>query len=226
MNKKSLIKLLILLFAVPLTVILGLIIFNDRGYSFVAICVAGFSLIPILLTFEKKENNTTRLVILSVMIALSVAGRFIFAFVPFFKPVTAIVVITGMYMGYECGFICGAFTALISNFMFGQGPWTPFQMFSWGLIGLGAGILGKYMIKSRLLLLIYGIFSGVLFSLIMDVWSTMWLDGTFNIIRFYANAITALPVTAVYVFSNVVFLLVLGKPFGKKINRIKTKYGI
>lgn len=223
---KKIIKISFLVILVPLTVILGVIMFHDRAYAWISLCVAVFSCVPLFLSFEKRNNNTTKLVILAVMIALSVAGRFLFSFIPHFKPVTAMVVITGIYMGYEYGFICGAFTALISNFIFGQGPWTPFQMFAWGLIGLIAGLLGKYFEKNLVLLLIYGAIAGVLFSLLMDVWTTLWYDGGFNIARFVTNVVTAIPVTLTYSISNIVFLFVLIKPIGKKLDRIRMKYGL
>lgn len=223
---RRIIKLTIFCLVIPLVVVLGVVIFNDRAYSWVYMCVAVLSCIPLFISFEKRKSNTTLLVLLAVMIALSVAGRFIFSFLPHFKPVTAMVVITGIYLGYECGFVCGAFTAVISNFIFGQGPWTPFQMFSWGVIGLIAGLISKYIIDNKILLLIYAGLSGILYSLLMDVWTTFWYDGTFNVLRFITNVATALPVTASYVVSNIIFLLVLIKPFGEKLKRIKTKYGI
>lgn len=223
---KKIIKLSFLIILVPLAVILGVVVFKDRSYAWVSLCVALFSLVPLFLTFEKKDTNTTKLVILAVMIALSVAGRFLFSFIPHFKPVTAMVVITGIYMGYEYGFICGAFTALISNFIFGQGPWTPFQMFAWGLIGLLAGLFAKVLQKNIIILLIFGALAGVLFSFLMDVWTTFWYDGTFNLSIFIANIVTAIPVTITYALSNVVFLFVLIKPIGKKLERIKIKYGL
>ena len=160
------------------------------------------------------------------MTALSVAGRFVFAPIPFFKPVTAIVIITAIYLGAEAGFITGAFSAVVSNFYFGQGPWTPFQMFAWGLIGFLAGLLAKRLLESKVLLIIFGALSGVAFSFIMDVWTTLWADGTFNIARFIASITTAAPFTVVYMVSNVIFLLLLTKPIGRKLQRLKTKYGI
>lgn len=223
---RRIIKLTILCLVIPIVVVLGVVIFNDRAYAWVYMCVAVLSCIPLFISFEKRKSNTTLLVVLAVMIALSVAGRFIFLFLPHFKPVTAMVVITGIYLGYECGFVCGAFTAVISNFIFGQGPWTPFQMFSWGVIGLIAGLISKYIIDNKILLLIYAGLSGILYSLLMDVWTTFWYDGTFNVLRFFANVATAFPVTVSYVVSNIIFLLVLIKPFGEKLKRLKTKYGI
>ncbi len=224
--RKKPFKLILLILLIPLIIVLGVVIFYDRAYAWISFCVAVVACIPLLLSFEKNQNKTTKMVTLAVMIALSVAGRLVFSFVPFFKPVTAMVVISGIYMGYESGFICGAFTALISNFMFGQGPWTPFQMFAWGIIGLVAGLLSKYLENNLVLLLIYGAVAGVLFSFMMDIWTTLWFDGTFNYLRFLGNIITAAPVTAVYAFSNVIFLFVLSKPFGKKLERLRNKYGI
>ena len=163
---------------------------------------------------------------LGVIIALSVAGRFLFSPLPFFKPVTAMTIICGIYLGKENGFVCGAMTALISNIYFGQGIWTPFQMFAWGIIGFLAGIIGKYLDNNKLFLSFYGLFSGVLFSLLMDLWTVLWWEGGFNVSRYLATVISGLPIMGVYMVSNVLFLLLLTKPIGKKLKRIKIKYGI
>ena len=224
--KGNYIKLLVLCLGVPIIVAMGVFLFSDRAYAWVSLCVAVLAIVPIFISFEKGSHSSIRLVILAVMIALSVAGRFVFAWLPHFKPVTAMVIITGMYLGYECGFVCGAFTALISNFYFGQGPWTPFQMFAWGIVGLVSGVLAKYFEKYVLVLFLYGAAAGVLYSFILDVWTTLWWDGSFNFTRFIVNITTAVPVTAIYAISNVIFLFLLSKPLGKKIKRIKIKYGI
>src|SRR5690625_3847939 len=111
------------------------------------------------------------MVVIAVMIALAVVGRFLFLAIPGFKPVTAIVIITAVYFGAEAGFLVGALSALISNLYFGQGPWTPFQMFAWGAIGLIAGLpfIRIYLMRSKWLIMLFGAFSGVLFSLLMDI---------------------------------------------------------
>lgn len=82
---------------------------------------------------------------LAVMAALGVVGRTVFQLIPLpnFKPVSAIVIITAIAFGPEAGFMTGALTAFVSNFIFGQGPWTPWQMFCWGMIGFVAGRLQK-----------------------------------------------------------------------------------
>ena len=134
------------------------------------------------------------------------------------------VVITAMYFGSEAGFMTGALSALISNFYFGQGPWTPFQMFSWGILGLIAGIIARQLRESKVVLVIYGIVSGVLYSLLMDVWTVLSADGYFNLSRYLAAVASAVQFTVIYAVSNVIFLLLFAKPIGKILERIKRKY--
>ena len=119
-----------------------------------------------------------------------------------------------------------ALTAVISNFYFGQGPWTPFQMFSWGIVGLIAGVFAPQLKKSLVFRIIYSAVSGVLYSLLMDIYTTLWYDGTFNLTRYIAAVTSAVPVTLTYVVSNVAFIIVLAKPIGSVHERIMTKYGM
>ena len=226
MKKNALLKYIILLFAVPAAVALGACVFDEKMHVFVSLCVAVIACIPFFMSLENGKTSTKKLVMLSAMTALSVAGRYVFAFLPHFKPVTAIVVITGLYLGAESGFLCGALSALVSGFIFGQGPWTPFQMFAWGLIGLLAAVLSKPLKKSRAALCLFGALSGVLYSLLLDVASTLWQDGFFNLPRYLAMLVSSLPVTATYAVSNAIFLFLLAKPMGEKLERIKTKYGL
>lgn len=211
---------------IPAVVLSGVYLFPARQYVFISLCVTVLSCLPVFIRFERKETGTKSLVLISAMTALSVLGRVLFTPIPGFKPVTAMVVITAMYFGAEAGFMTGALSAVISNFYFGQGPWTPFQMFSWGLLGLIAGLISEPLKRNKLLLAIYAAFSGVLYSVIMDVWTVLWADGTFNITRYAAAIIAAAPFTVIYAVSNIIFLLLFSKPIGKILDRIKTKYGL
>jgi energy-coupling factor transport system substrate-specific component len=215
-----------MLAAIPAVIFLGSTIFKDRQYAFVTFAVVFLACVPFYLSFERRKDNGKLMIIIAVMVALSSVGRFVFAAVPGFKPVTALVILTALYFGGEAGFVTGSLTAVISNFYFGQGPWTPFQMFAWGLIGLFAGLLAKKLLKSRILLIIYGVFAGAFYSLLMDIWSVLWWDGAFNYARFIAAVVTALPATAMYSVSNAVFLCIFIRPVGGILNRIKRKYGV
>lgn len=219
---RSFLKIAVPFVLIPGVVALGVFVFDEKRYAFVSIAVSALSLLLFAAGFEKKKTGTRRLIIVVVMVALSVTGRFI----PFFKPVTALTVITAVYLGGEAGFLTGALSAVISNFYFGQGPWTPFQMLAWGLIGLFAGFLAKPLKKSRVCLALYAAAAGVLYSAVMDVWTVLWYSASPTAEMYLAAVGTALPFTALYAVSNVVFLLLLGKPFGEKLERVKLKYGV
>lgn len=245
-NIKKAVLLCVAFVAIPALILLGVVAFNDRMYLWISICIAVLACLPFFISFElrygsgKKSGTapecaaseaqsgrgTTRLIILASMTALSVLGRFIFAPLPFFKPVTAIVVITGMYLGAESGFLCGAMSAILSNIMFGQGPWTPFQMFTWGIIGLFAGLMAGILKRNRIILSVFGVLAGVLFSFTMDIWTVLWWDGKFSFSRYLTALASAAGVTAVYAVSNVIFLWLLARPLGSKLERIIVKYGV
>lgn len=228
MKNKKIRLILNLLFLLLIVACVLITAFVLRGKAFVAmsILVAVLACVPFFMSFEREKNNTQKTVILAVMTALSVFGRFAFSFVPHFKPVTAIVIIVGMYLGAESGFLCGALSAILSNIMFGQGPWTPFQMLAWGLIGFLSGLLAPIFKKHRPVLWCFGALFGVLFSALMDVWTVIWLYKEFSLAKYIAAVVLALPVTAEYAVSNVIFLLCLEKPIGSKLARIISKYGI
>ena len=114
---------------------------GKRMLNAVIIFIVCISCIPYYFKYEKKKPQTRESVVLAVMIAITVASRMLFAFSPGFKPVSAMVIICGMAFGRESGFLCGSLSAVVSNFFFGQGPWTPFQMLAWGTIGWIAGTL-------------------------------------------------------------------------------------
>ena len=225
MNKR-LISYLIVLVGIPAVIALGFTVFAEVKYIYVALAVAALSLAPFLIRFEKKDHSVTYLLLIAVFTALSVIGRLAFSAVQAFKPVTAVVVIAAMYFGPEAGFLVGSLSALLSNFYFGQGPWTVFQMAAWGLVGFLAGLLAEKLKQSLVLLSVYGALSGVAYSLMLDVWHAMYADGLFSWGRYVTAVTTSVWFTVMYAISNVVFLLLLARPIGKKLDRIKTKYGI
>ena len=146
----------------PLLVVLGGWLLGERFYAWGILGMVILSQLLFFVGFERKTVGTRRLVVAAVMTALSVMGRIIFAPIPGFKPITAIVVITGIWIGGETGFLTGSLSALISNFFSGQGPWTPFQMFAWGMLGLLAGLLSDGLKQSRIALAAYGLLLGLL----------------------------------------------------------------
>ncbi len=216
------VKILVPFLIIPLLAVIGSVAMFEKRHIIISLAVAAFSLLLFAAGFEKKVTGSRRMVITAVMIALCIAGRFI----PFFKPVTAITILTAIYLGSEAGFLTGSLAAFLSNFYFGQGPWTPFQMLAWGLIGFFAGLLSEPLKKYRWFLLIFGVFTGICYSLIMDIWTVIWYDGGFHLELYLSAIAAAIPHTVVYAVSDFVFLFLLAKPMGEKLQRIKIKYGV
>src|SRR5699024_538174 len=154
------------------------------------------------------------------MTALTVISRMIFAPVPGFKPVAAMTAVCGMAFGRESGFLCGSLSAFISNFFFGQGPWTPFQMIAWGSIGWFAGVLNKdgRLEKRRISAVVFGSAAGIWFSLVMNLWVMTGAGEEIQWIRYGIIWVTSLPVTIEYCVSNVLFLWILIPGFMKRLN--------
>ncbi|MBQ9108630.1 MAG: ECF transporter S component, partial [Oscillospiraceae bacterium] len=98
-------------------------------------------MLPFFLVFEGRKPKPRELVVIAVLCAIGVAGRGAFFMLPQFKPVLALTIIAGVAFGGEAGFLVGAVTMLVSNMIFSQGPWTPWQMFSMGAIGFLSGVL-------------------------------------------------------------------------------------
>ena len=85
-----------------------------------------------------------------------------------------------------------------------------------------AGILKR----NRIILSVFGVLAGVLFSFTMDIWTVLWWDGKFSFSRYLTALASAAGVTAVYAVSNVIFLWLLARPLGSKLERIIVKYGV
>lgn len=219
---KTAMRYLIPLVVIPALVMLGAFLFSAERYLIISLGVAILSLLLFYTGIEEKKIGSRRMVLTAVFTALSVAGRFI----PVFKPVTALTVIAAVYLGAESGFLVGSLSALLSNIYFGQGPWTPFQMLAWGLIGLFAGYLSQPLKKHRWAMLLYGVLSGIFFSFVMDIWTVLWYNGSFSLELYLTALVSAIPYTVIYAVSNFVFLFFLSKPLGQKLERIKLKYGV
>jgi len=226
-NIRVIISLSIIFIVIPLVMYAGITMFGDRKYYFISIMIMILACVPFVLSFERRKPQPREILTIAVMSAISVAGRCLFVVTPGFKPVAAITAITGFSLGAEAGFLTGATSALVSNMFFGQGPWTPFQMFTWGMIGFIAGLLGKTgVMHKKIPLILFGIFAGVFFSFGMDIWGSVSMYGVFSWEAYVLALSSAVPFTIIYAISNIIFLLLLTKPISEKLERIKHKYGI
>ena len=131
----------LILTAIPAVIFFGIFFLNDRSDYFIFLCIIILSMLPFFLVFENRRPQAREVVVIAVMAALAVAGRAAFFMLPQFKPTAAIVIIAGVGLGAEAGFLTGALAGFVSNFFFGQGPWTPWQMFAFGIVGFLGGLI-------------------------------------------------------------------------------------
>lgn len=202
---------------------------DNRKYYLVSILVIVLAMLPFALKFEHRKPQARELVILAVMTAIGVAGRAAFAMVPQFKPVVAVVIVTGVAFGGEAGFVTGAAIAFLSNFFFGQGPWTPWQMFGFGIIGFLAGLLfasGRLPAKRLPLCIFGGCATLILYGLTMDSASVLMFSGAVTWQALLAAYASGFVFNVIHAAATVVFLAIAGEPLLRKLDRIKTKYGM
>jgi uncharacterized membrane protein len=202
---------------------------GDRKYYFISLLILFETMLPFALVFESRKPQARELVIIAVLCALAVAGRTAFFMLPQFKPVVALVIIAGIAFGGETGFLVGAVTGFVSNMFFGQGPWTPWQMFAFGIIGFLAGLLFRkgLLRRSRVALCVFGgIAALTIYGGIMDTAQVLMYQSQPNRAMFFAAYLQGLPFNLVHAASTVVFLLVIAGAMLEKLDRIKVKYGL
>lgn len=226
---RTMAAIILIVVMIPITIWIGIRFFDDRKYLVISLAIAIYSICPFFMVFEGRKPHARELLTISVLAAIAVAGRAAFFMVPSFKPVAAVVIISAICFGAEAGFLVGAISMLASNMLFGQGPWTPWQMFAMGIIGFLAGILfQKGWLKARKgSLCIYGflatvfIYGGIMnpASLVMMSYDITWK----NLLAIYMSG---LPVDLVHASATVIFLWIASKSMIEKLERIKVKYGM
>lgn len=226
MQRKYVVKLLILFMIFP-AALFFYSLYDNRSYGVISIVFIILAIIPFLMRYEMKKPQAREWIPLVVMAAIAAIGRIAFAPIPSFKPTSAIIIITACVFGSEAGFLTGVISALASNLFFGQGPWTPWQMFSWGLIGFLAGALFKAkIIKDKKSLCIFGFFTGFLFGWIMNIFTAVSFVYEFSWSSFFALYISSFGFDLIHGTATAVFLYLLYEPWSAKLRRIKVKFGL
>lgn len=219
---------LILLF-IPLTIFIGIKYFNERKYMFISMLILFQVMIPFFMIFEDRKPQTRELIMIAGLTAVGVAGRVAFFWLPQFKPIIAVTMITAAALGPESGFLTGALIAFVSNFFFGQGPWTPWQMFATGIIGFVSGILFRFGIlkNKRLPMAIFGfLITFFVYGFIMDFASLIMSRTVLTKETLLIFLSSGVPFNFVYGAATFVFLYFFGEEMREKIERTKVKYGL
>ena len=229
LQKRTVAATLLILLLIPLTLFVGVYYFDGRKYYFISLLILLECTLPFFLIFEGRKPQARELVLIAVLVALNVAGRAVFFMLPEFKPVVTMTILAGVAFGGETGFLVGAMTMLVSNMFFGQGGWTPWQMFAMGIIGWLAGVLYRKGVlrRSRISLCIFGVIaSTVVYGGIMNPASAlMWAHTiNWNILKSYY--LTGVPIDLVRAIGTFFFLWLGAEPMLEKLDRIKVKYGL
>ena len=229
LQKRTVTATLLILLLIPLTLFVGVYYFAGRKYYFISLLILLECMLPFFLIFEGRKPQARELVLIAVLVALNVAGRAAFFMLPEFKPVVAMTILAGVAFGGETGFLVGAMTMLVSNMLFSQGPWTPWQMFAMGIIGWLAGVLYRKGVlrRGRLSLCIFGVIaSTIIYGGIMNPASALMWSNTINWKIILSYYVTGLPVDLVRAIATFFFLWLIAEPMLEKLDRVKVKYGL
>lgn len=227
MKKTTIVTLLIFFLLMPLTLYFGMRL-PGRGYYITGTAVILEILIPFFMAFEGRKPQARELVVIAVLCAIAVVARIAIP-IPNFKPMFAIIMLSGVAFGAQTGFMVGAIGAFVSNFFAGQGAYTPWQMFAYGAGGLLAGFLFRQgrLERKPWILAVFGFFAALLWvGPLLDTSSIFLTLPHFSWKSVWPLYISGFPVNLSQAICTAVTMLLLGKPFLEKLDRMKIKYGM
>lgn len=228
-SKRTMLTTAMILLLIPLTLFFGSYYLGDRKYYFISLLVLLEGMAPFFLLFEGRKPQARELVMLASLCAIGVVGRAAFFMLPQCKPVMALTILAGVSLGGESGFLVGSMTMLVSNILFSQGPWTPWQMFAMGLIGFLAGALtqkGLLRAKRGSLCVFGAVAAMVIYGGIMNPASALLWSQTINGKILLTYYLAGFPMDCVQAAATALFLWFAAEPVLEKLERAKKKYGL
>ena len=214
------------LLAVP-TAMVALALAGVTATAGLTLAVALLALGLLFASFEASRPALRQLMPTAVLAAVAAAGRVLFAPLPDVKPVSAIAILAGAALGRRSGFVVGALAALASNVFFGQGPWTPWQMYAWGLVGYVGGVLGERGLLDRTpALYVWGFASGLVYGLILNGYHVLGYVQPLTWESALLACAASLPLDVTHGVATVAFLAAIWLPWGRAIRRVVVKYGL
>ena len=223
------------LLGAALSVVAGALM-GGRAYVATSVLVIAFAMLPFFASFERQRPQARQLAVLAVLCALGVAARALFIWVPHFKPMAAIIIIAAVAFGRTSGFLVGALTVAASNLIFGQGPWTPWQMLAFGLCGYAFGLLAErgvfgsrtHLAPGRLAAL--GLGGGAFIVLVagplLDTSSLFYFAALPTPEAALAVYLAGVPVNCIHGASVAIALFLLANPLLGKLARLRSNYGV
>ena len=227
MKRSRIAMLMDFLLVIPATLIFGLRL-TGRAYYLTSTLIIIELLVPFFLAFESRKPQARELVVLAVLSALAVAARVVIP-IPSFKAIFAIIMLSGMAFGPEAGFLVGAVSAFASNFFYGQGAYTPWQMFAYGAGGMLAGFLfakGR-LPKNRWVMAAFGFLACVFFvGPLLDICTIFLTLPRLTAKTVWPIFLSGFPVNVSQGLCTALTMVLFGNPLLEKLDRVKVLYGM
>jgi energy-coupling factor transport system substrate-specific component len=227
MKKSNIVTLLIFFLLIPATLFLGTKI-PGRSYYITSTLMILELMVPFFMAFEGRKPQARELVVIAVICAIAIVARTAIP-IPHFKAIFAVIMLSGIAFGPEAGFMVGAISAFASNFFYGQGAYTPWQMMAYGAGGMLAGFL---FAKGRLpqkpwVMAVFGFFATILWvGPLLDCSHIFLMLSVINRDSILAALLSGFPVNLSQAICTVLIMLLFGRPLLDKLDRVKTKYGM
>ncbi|WP_283679201.1 ECF transporter S component [Lentilactobacillus sp. Marseille-Q4993] len=218
---------LILAIIIMVVALASILVFKGDHYLAFSFACLIASMLPFYWDFEVNQLRAREIVFLAVLATVAAVARVPFAPLPSVQPTSFIIIVSALALGKDSGFIIGSTAAIVSNLFLGQGPWTPWQMFCWGMMGVTAGIIGKYKWSQNVkVLCVFGFAWGFIFGWIMDLWYALAYVQPLNMKTFIAAFVASAYFDLAHALSNVFFIALFYKSWYRIIMRFKQKYGL
>ena len=234
-NSKKTVAITVVCIVLIVATLVSTVLYGNEQYYLSSVVIAICTMVPFFASFEGRAPQARDLVVLAVLIALAVASRAAFFWFPNFKPIAAIVILAGIAFGPQAGFMTGALSMLVSNFMFGQGPWTPWQMLAFGLAGLMFGILSqkgkipsKDYTRKQVILLTVGsfFFTWCIIGPLLDVCALFLMVNDITLESALTIFASGVPVNLTRAIATAILMFLIANPLLDKLERVKVKYGM
>ena len=227
MKKSNIVTLIIFFLLIPATLFLGTMI-PGRSYYITSTLMILELMVPFFMAFEGRKPQARELVVIAVMCAIAIVARTAIP-IPHFKAIFAVIMLSGIAFGPEAGFMVGAISAFASNFFYGQGAYTPWQMMAYGAGGMLAGFC---FAKGRLpqkpwVMAVFGFFATILWvGPLLDCSHIFLMLSVINRDSILAALLSGFPVNLSQAICTVLIMLLFGRALLDKLDRVKTKYGM
>ena len=227
MKKSTIATLAVFLVLIPLTLFLGLRL-PGRAYYLTSTLIVVELLLPFLLAFEGRKPQARELVVLAVLSALAAAAPVALP-TPHPQAILAVSLRPGGARRPLPDFLVGAVSALASNFFYGQGPYTPWQMMAYGAGGMLAGFAfgRKRLPRKPLVMGIFGFFGVLLFvGPLLDTCTVFLTVADIRMETAIPIYVSGFPVNLSQGACTFLTMLLFGRPLLEKLDRIQEKYGM